>query len=210
MLLEEQGILPLGSWTRYEYGLAYCIISSTYLLLLQVGKDSLSREGGASVVVCDINKSMLQVSWLMFPKLAWDGNTTIILQTSPNNHEGWWISSSEFGSHLWHILGWRRCSGKTKFVLGIHQKLFFSRNCLFLTRPLTATLWLLGSGTYLQIMVKLIEKWNRNVVRVEEALAEAYRVLKPGGRWLMKWCLCFPIKCVGSCVWSSVKWLPLG
>ena len=82
MLLEEQGILPLGSWTRYEYGLAYCMKSSSYLLLLQVGKDSLSREGGASVVVCDINKSMLQVSWLMFPKLAWDGITTIILQTS--------------------------------------------------------------------------------------------------------------------------------
>ena len=28
---------------------------------IQVGKEALSTEGGASVVVCDINKSMLQV-----------------------------------------------------------------------------------------------------------------------------------------------------
>ena len=56
---------------------------------------------------------------------------------------------------------------------------------------LTATLWLLASGQYHFILTShdhdLDQRQKkvlciRNVVRVEEALAEAYRVLKPGGR----------------------------
>ena len=47
--------------------------------------------------------------------------------------------------------------------------------------------WLLHCGFWHKvILIKMEMTWiyfNRNVVRVEEALAEAYRVLKPGGRW---------------------------
>ena len=59
----------------------------------------------------------------------------------------------------------------------------FSRNYLFLMHLLTATLWLLESGNTSPNHGKHCTMLNRNVVRVEEALAEAYRVLKPGGRW---------------------------
>jgi len=91
----------------------------------KVGKEALNTEGGASVVVCDINKSMLQVG-------------------------------ESRASSLGHTSG-------ISWVEGDAQKLPFpdeSFDC-----------YTVAFGI-------------RNVVRVDEALAEAYRVLKPGGRFM--------------------------
>lgn len=97
-----------------------------FRFLEKVGKGALQEENGASVVVCDINKSMLQV-----------GESRAL--------------------SLGHTSG-------ISWVEGDAQKLPFpdqSFDC-----------YTIAFGI-------------RNVVRVEEALAEAYRVLKPGGRLMV-------------------------
>jgi len=87
--------------------------------------DHVGREGEASVVVCDINKSMLQV-----------------------------------GEERAKLLGYNK--GVT-WVEGDGQALPFPDNSF--------DCYTIAFGI-------------RNVVRIEQALAEAYRVLRPGGRFL--------------------------
>ena len=54
---------------------------------IQVGKEALNTEGGASVVVCDINKSMLQVCLLLMENptshLRWVNRGQVIWDTPP-------------------------------------------------------------------------------------------------------------------------------
>ena len=99
----------------------------SFRFLEKVGKDALSREDGASVVVCDINASMLQVGEARAQSLG-------------------------------HTQG-------ISWVEGDAQKLPFP--------DASFDAYTIAFGI-------------RNVVRVEEALAEAYRVLKPGGRLVFK------------------------
>ena len=52
---------------------------------IQVGKEALNTEGGASVVVCDINKSMLQVCLLLMKNptshLRWVNRGQVVWDT---------------------------------------------------------------------------------------------------------------------------------
>lgn len=96
-----------------------------FRFLKKVGADAVTSEEGASVVVCDINNSMLQVG----------------------------AGRAKAQGH----------SSGISWVEGDAQKLPFpdaSFDC-----------YTIAFGI-------------RNVVRIEEALAEAFRVLKPGGRFL--------------------------